>query len=250
VRIGLIIGTGVDFGTSEQWPEVRTPYGPAYAATIPLGGTEVVLLRRHGPGHNVPPHLINYRANLWALRQAGVERVLATAAVGSMRKEMPPGSMAVVGDFIDFTKSRDATIFDRPGERVVHIDFSTPYCPEVSAALEQAAAELGIRLERRLTYVCVDGPRYETPAEIRMFAQWGGDVVGMTGVPEVVLAREMGMCYGGLAVLANYAAGIGDGPLSHEEVIACVGKRRQDIQNVLERAVTIIPTTRGCCSLP
>jgi 5'-methylthioadenosine phosphorylase len=246
MSIGIIAGTGVDLPI-ESWSEVATPYGPACLSTARIGEHEVVLLRRHGPGLNVPPHLINHHANLSALCEAGVRRVIATAAVGSLRRELSPGSLAVVCDFIDFTRHRVGTIFDRPAETVVHTDFSTPYCREISSALERAAEEIKVDLTRRVTYVCVDGPRYETPAEVRMFAHWGGDVVGMTGAPEVVIAREMGLCYGALAILSNYAAGIVDEPLSHEYVVRCVSERRQQIHDVLAGAVALIPEARTCC---
>ena len=251
MRIGLITGTGIDFPASaEQSSEIITPYGPAHVATAEVAGQPVAVLRRHGPGLNIPPHLINYKANMLALKEMGVERVIATAAVGSMRKDLTPGSLAVVCDFIDFTKRRETTIYNRPGPEVVHTDFSTPYCPQMSAAMEQAAAELGIPLGRRVTYVCVDGPRYETPAEIRMFLQWGGDVVGMSGVPEVTLARELGMCYGALAVASNLVPGIGDRSLSHKQVIECVSACEEQIRSLLERTIALIPKARVCCLPP
>lgn len=204
MRIGLIAGTGMArVVPAGDWREAQTPYGAAALAEIGIGGRDVVLLRRHGPKANIPPHLINYRANLRAMKDAGVDRIIATAAVGSLHEDIPAGSMAVIGDFIDFTKRRENTCFDVPGQEVVHTDFTMPYCPVVSSELERAAFEAGVPLGRRVTYVCVDGPRYETPAEIRMFAQLGGDVVGMTGVPEVVLAREMGMCYGAMAIVTR-----------------------------------------------
>lgn len=245
--IGVIVGTGVDFFSStEPWSEVQTPYGSAHLSTATVGGREVALLRRHGPGLNVPPHLINYRANMWALREAGVRRVIATAAVGSMWKDISPGTMSVIDDFIDFTKRRETTIFDQPGETVVHTDFTTPYCLEISDAIETAASDSQIALGKRVTYMCVDGPRYETPAEIEMFARWGGDVVGMTGVPEVILARELGMCYGALAIVTNYAAGILKKPLSHEEVVRAVAERRHQIEKILTETVTNLPKERNC----
>lgn len=250
MKTALIVGTGVDFSTTEgEWSEIASPYG-ASITMVNIGDQPVAILRRHGPAMNVPPHLVNYRANMLALQEMGVERVIATAAVGSMRQDLPPGSLVVVGDFIDFTKHREPTIYDRPGPKVTHTDFSTPYCPEISGALEQAAAEFGIRLGKRATYVCVDGPRYETPAEIRMFAQWGGDVVGMTGVPEVVFARELGMCYATLAIVSNLAAGISEKPLSHKEVVEQVSRRREEVGSLLERAVALIPQTRSCCATP
>lgn len=246
MNIGIIAGTGMDWLTPlEGWPGVKTPYGPAHIGAVEIGGRRVAVLRRHGPGLNVPPHLINYRANLWALREAGVRRVLATAAVGSMKKDMEPGTLAVMHDFVDFTRRRVGTMFDETGEAVVHMDFSIPYCPEISSSLEQAAEDQGIAMGRRVVYVCVDGPRYETPAEIRGYANWG-DVVGMTGVPEVVLARELGMCYGALAVLTNYAAGVADKCLSHEEVVACMLECHQMVHDVFSLSVTKIPDSPGC----
>lgn len=247
---GLIVGSGMEYLNPESaWREAPTPYGFTVTANIKLGGREVVLLRRHGPGLNVPPHLINYRANMWAMREAGVKRVLSTAAVGSLRKTLKPGDLAVIHDFIDFTKHRDFTIYDRPGERVIHTDFSTPYCRIMSSSLDIASAELEIKLGPQVVYVCVDGPRYETPAEIKMYAKWGGDVVGMTGVPEVVLARELDICYGSLAIVTNYAAGISEHKLSHEEVLAMMSNRREGIHAVLERAIALLPDTENCCSL-
>lgn len=250
MRIGVIIGTGVDMLPSgEEWPQIASPFG-ACITTTNIAGQPVALMRRHGPGLNTPPHLINYRANILAFKDMGVQQVLATAAVGSMHEDLPPGSLGIVQDFIDFTKHRETTIYDVPGPEVVHTDFSTPYCPEISAAMERAAGELGIPLARQVTYVCVDGPRYETPSEIRMFAQWGGDVVGMTGVPEVIFARELGICYGSLAIISNYAAGISDRPLSHQEVVERVSACRNQIRSLLERTVALIPDTRTCCVPP
>ena len=250
MKIGLIVGSGMDWLTPlQEWSEASTPYGYTVTTTIPFGGRDLVVVRRHGPQLNVPPHLINYRANLWALREAGVKGLLATAAVGSLRKEIKPGTLALARDFIDFSKRGGVTIFDRPGDRLKHIDISTPYCPLISSAIEQAAVELGIELGPRVVYVCVDGPRYETPAESRMFAVLGGDVVGMTSAPEAVLAREMEMCYASLTIVANYAAGLSQHRVTHEEVLAGVASRRQDVHDILQRAVALIPEAGNCCSV-
>jgi 5'-methylthioadenosine phosphorylase len=249
MKTGLIVGTGMgDLAPDTEWREVSTPYGSVCTANTMLGGTEVVLLRRHGPGLNVPPHLINYRANMWALCDAGVKCALSTAAVGSLNKDLKPGDLAVINDFIDFTKRRESTIYDKPGESVVHIDFSEPYCTVLSSSMEGAAAELGIALARKVVYVCVDGPRYETPAEIRMFARWGGDVIGMTGVPEVVIARELHMCYASLAIVTNYGAGISEHALSHQEVVDMVSRRCKDVCAIIEKTISSLPQTGDCCS--
>lgn len=248
MHVGIIAGTGMaSLAETAKWREIETPYGTACLADAVLDGAEAAILLRHGQGLNIPPHLINYRANMWALREAGTERVIATAAVGSMRLELKPGTLAVVSDFIDFTKHQLKTFYDHPCEEMVHPDFSQPYCPGISSAVEQAAVDLGIEMERRVVYVGVDGPRYETPAEVRMFAQWGGDVVGMTGVPEVVLARELGMCYGTMAIITNYAAGVKEGSLSHQEVLACMAESRDRIRSLISRAAVLISAIPICC---
>jgi 5'-methylthioinosine phosphorylase len=246
MRTALILGTGMDLHMAGQSWEAISPYGAAITTTV-IGGERIAILKRHGPALTIPPHLINYRDNMLALRHMGIERIIATSAVGSLRKDLPPGTLAVVGDFIDFTKQRDPSIYVTPGPDVVHTDFSTPYCAEVSDAIEKAAQALDIPLARRVTYLCVDGPRYETPAEIRVFAQWGADVVGMTGIPEAVYARELGMCYGSLAISTNFVPGVGDRPISHQEVIEWVSARSQQIYNLLHRAAALIPQTHTCC---
>lgn len=247
--VGLILGTGLSFPEmEEQYVETTTPYGQAFLCMSVLGGERILLLRRHGPTLNIPPHLINYRANMWALRKAGVTHIIATAAVGSLREDIRPGSLATVGDFIDFTKQRKSTFLDYPSECVAHVDLSIPYCPVISSAMERAASNIGTAILRRITYVCVDGPRYETPAEVRMFSNWGGDVVGMTGVPEVILARELGMCYGSLAIVANYASGISAHIISHSEVIESVSSRRQVVYRLLEQTIVQISNEPPCCS--
>lgn len=248
MSIGLILGTGLRFSEmEEQYVETSTPYGQAFLSTTALGGQQILLLRRHGPTLNIPPHLINYRANMWALRRAGVSRIIATAAVGSLREEIRPDSLATIGDFIDFTKQRESTFLDRPKEYVIHADFSVPYCPVISSAMERAASNMGITISRHVTYVCVDGPRYETPAEVRMFSNLGGDVVGMTGVPEVILARELGMCYGSLAIVTNYAAGISAHRISHSEVIKSASSLQQIIYELLRQTIAQISNEPSCC---
>ncbi|MHB1000238.1 MAG: MTAP family purine nucleoside phosphorylase [Armatimonadota bacterium] len=241
MRYGIIAGTGIEApDIKRSWEVIDTPYGEAYISRIQMGGQDTALLRRHGPGLNVPPHLINYRSNIWALKSLGVEYVFATAAVGSLRRSLCPGAIIVVDDFIDFTKRRVCTYFDNVGETVVHTDFSVPYSHIVTSSIRNASLNSGIDVGPGVVYVCVDGPRYETPAEIRMFAQWGGDIVGMTGVPEVVLAKETGINYGMLAIVTNYAAGIIEQRLSHEEVVACVNSNRQHILDIIDRSIYLI----------
>jgi len=245
--IAVIAGTGVAGPMDERSiTRVSTPYGEAFLSEARFGAHSVVLLARHGPGLNVPPHLINYQANIWALKEVGIRSVISTFAVGSLREDLRPGSLAVVNDFIDFTKRRAFTFFEQAQESVIHTDFTDSYCPRVTRALHDSAAEAGLGRLPEVTYVCMEGPRYETPAEVRMLGALGGGVVGMTGVPEVVLAREIGLCYGGIAIVTNYAAGISPTPLSHEEVVASVSEQGVRVREIIGRAVEHLEKHREC----
>lgn len=244
MKTGLIVGTGMDdLAEGVPWVEASTPFGYTVTATIQFGGREVLIVRRHGPALNILPHLVNYRANLWAMRDAGVRRILSTAAVGSLRKEIEPLSLCLVKDFIDFSKHRTLTIYDRPTERLIHTDLSKPYCPLLNSVLEHAAMDSGVQLGPRAVYVCVDGPRYETPAEVRMFAQWGGDVIGMTSAPEAALAKEMDICYASIAIVTNYAAGLAGHPLTHKDVAHDARALQPKVRAILEKAVALVPET-------
>ncbi len=247
-EVAIIGGTGLyDPGllldTAEQL--VRTPFGPVALLTGRWGERRVAFLPRHGPGHSTPPHRVNYRANIWALAEMGVRRCLASAACGSLREDLPPGSLATCDQFLDFTRGRPSTFFDGGEEGVRHVDMTEPYCPELRAALAAAAEGLGLRLAPRATYVCTEGPRFETPAEIRAFAMLGGDLVGMTGVPEVVLAREVGICYAAVAIATNFAAGLAGQPLSHDEVVAAMGQATADVRRLMLAALEGLD--RGAC---
>ena len=247
--IAVIGGTGVyDPGILDgsEIVTVETPYG---AATVSLGtfhGRRVAFMARHGEGHSVPPHRVNYRANMAALNKLGVERVLATAAVGSLNPVMAPGHLVAVDQFIDLTKSRPQTFFEGGQAGVVHTDMTQPYCPELRDLLRSAAGRLGLVLHHGGTYVCTEGPRFETPAEIKMIRMVGGDLVGMTGVPEVVLARELGMCYAAVAMVTNFAAGISPTRLSHQEVLEVMGENAAKIRRLLMEVIDGVDGTGGC----
>lgn len=250
--IGIIGGTGLyspdflDYPCSEL---ISTPYGEVALYRGRYGGHEVFFLPRHGTGHLLPPHRVNYRANLWALREVKAERVLATAAAGSLSRRIRPGDVVALDQFIDFTRSRPSTFFEGDQAGLQHVDLTEPYCPEIRAAFLAAAVSLGLPFHRRGCYVCTEGPRFETPAEIKMFRLLGGDVVGMTNVPEVVLAREAGLCYGAVALVTNYAAGISPGPIVHQEVVDMVKDRVPLIHQMLLRAIDHIPIAASCgCS--
>lgn len=232
--------------------EVTTRYGTALLSQGSFRGEEVVFLARHGTKHGTPPHKVNYRANIAALLKLGVKKVVATAAVGSLNEKMLPGSMILLEQFLDFTKAREATFFDGGESGVVHTDFTAPYCPEINERLLTAAGNAGLELQGGAVYVCTEGPRFETPAEIRMFRQLGGDLVGMTNVPEVVLAREAGLCYSTVALSTNFAAGISKTVLTHQEVLETMAENSEKVRRLLIEAVAALssyPRTCACQSL-
>ena len=209
---------------------VRTPYGdPSGALTFGrIGDCEVVFLARHGYGHTIVPHEVNYRANLWALRESGADSIVSVASVGGIRNDIWPGTLVLPHQVIDYTWGRAATFFEGPGQPVNHIDFTEPYSRTVRAQLLKAAAAIGERIMDGAVYAATQGPRLETAAEINRLERDGADIVGMTGMPEAALARELGVEYAAIAVVANYAAGRGDS----EHAVAL-----DKIQTVLDEAM-------------
>ncbi|HHY48024.1 MAG TPA: S-methyl-5'-thioadenosine phosphorylase [Firmicutes bacterium] len=249
MRVAIIGGTGVlDPGLLKDICEhvISTPYGDAAVKTGTYGEEEVAFIARHGWTHSIPPHKVNYRANISALKQIGVTRIIATSAVGSLNPDMKPGDCVVLDQFIDFTKARASTFFDGGDGGVVHTDFTEPYCKEIRACLIKAGQDLGIPTHVRGTYVATEGPRFETAAEIRMFRLLGGDVVGMTNVPECVLAREAGICYAAVAVVTNFAAGISSRPLSHQEVVEVMHENSERLRKIIARTIETLPARPGC----
>ena len=228
-RIAVIGGTGFGQALVAGTPEtVETPYGAAFLTRADLGdGRELLFLARHGAGHRLPPHRINHRANIAALRDLGADAVFATAAAGSLRPEIVPGDLVILDDFLDLTKGEVVTFFGEPGD-VRHTDFVHPYDPSLRAALLASVdPALAANVHPRGTYLCVSGPRYETPAEVRLFAAWGADVVGMTGAPEATLCREAGLPYAAVALVTNYGSGLMDAAsLSHADVEARMADSR------------------------
>ena len=191
---------------------VRTPYGdPSGAITFgTIRGEPVAFLARHGYGHTIPPHKVNYRANIWALAQYEVKYIVSVASVGGIRADLMPGVLAVPDQIIDYTHGRAFTYFDGSDRSVVHIDFTQPYCEALRQRLAQAAEQAGEQVVHGGTYGATQGPRLETAAEIDRMERDGADMVGMTGMPEASLARELGLCYAAMAVVVNYAAGRAD----------------------------------------
>jgi 5'-methylthioinosine phosphorylase len=190
----------------------RTPYGdPSGAITCgKVGKSDVLFLARHGYGHTIAPHEVNYRANLWALKDCGADRVVSVASVGGIRNDIWPGMILLPHQVIDYTWGRPSTFFEGPGAPVNHIDFTEPYSRLMRMRLLKAAAATGERITDGGVYAATQGPRLETAAEINRLERDGADIVGMTGMPEAALAREIGLEYAALTVVANYAAGRGD----------------------------------------
>ena len=229
--------------------EVTTPYGKVRAKRGTISHDdrelELALIGRHsnsdsGRGEHLPPHCLNYRANVWAAKALGSVRVIATNSVGTLG-DHPPGSFLVANDFIDLTKSRVNTFFDTA---TVHVDMTEPYCCEVSKCLTHALESNGL-VQQTGVYVCTEGPRFETAAEIRMLQSFG-DVVGMTGLPEVVLARELGMCYASLCIITNRACGLAGKKLSVDEVLEMLDEKQETLRNIILDAVSSLPEHRDC----
>jgi 5'-methylthioinosine phosphorylase len=199
---------------------VHTPYGePSGPITHGMiGGKRIVFLARHGYTHTIPPHRVNYRANIWALKSLGVEKIVAIAAVGGITPDMKPTCLVIPDQIIDYTYGRAHTYFEDGLTSVTHIDFSWPYCTEVRNALLKAAADAGLDVVPHGTYAATQGPRLETAAEISRLERDGCDLVGMTAMPEAALARELELCYASCAVVANWAAGKSDEEISMDEI--------------------------------
>ncbi|RMD80106.1 MAG: S-methyl-5'-thioinosine phosphorylase [Gammaproteobacteria bacterium] len=223
---------------------LETPYGPPSAPLLRgrLGGRELLFLARHGEGHTIPPHRINYRANLWALKEAGAPRVLAVAAVGAIDPSLAPGALALPEQLIDYTHGREATFFDGDGtpEGVVHVDFTEPYDAALRERVLAAARAAGVPLAEGGVYGATQGPRLETAAEIRRMARDGCTLVGMTGMPEAALARELGLPYACLAVVANAAAGVGEGPITMADIQRALEGGMARVRRLLEALVPLL----------
>jgi len=232
-----LYGLGDDFATDGKAPR-DTPYGDT-SADILLGrwqGRELAFLPRHGEGHRVPPHRINYRANIWALKQQGASRIISVNAVGGIAPELAPQTLAVPDQIIDYSSGREQTFFDGGDEQARHIDFSWPYDPELRAILVEAGEQRNLQLVNKGTYGCTNGPRLETAAEILRMRNDTCSMVGMTGMPEAALARELGLDYACLALVVNWAAGIQPREISMQEIIVNMERGMQEVKFLLSVA--------------
>ncbi len=240
-EIGIIGGSGlynILKDTTDR--DIKTPYGdPSGKVEIgKVNGVEIAFLPRHGKKHSIPPHKVNYRANIWALQSLGVTRILTVSAVGSLKEELPPGDIIMPDQFIDFTRRRDLTFYDGP--EVYHISAADPFCPDLNSKIEKAGKEAGIKTHLGGTYVCIEGPRFSTRAESKMFRQFA-DIIGMTLVPEINLALEKAMCYSTIATITDYDVW-SDRPVDASEVIKTVKENEEKTQKLL---FNLMPSLKG-----
>ena len=249
--IGIIGGTGVydpELFKLKETVKLSTPYG-APSDEIQIGdmeGVTVAFLQRHGREHTLPPHVVNYRANLWALKHCGVERVVSPCAVGSLQEEFEPGQIVIVDQFIDFTKKRDYTYYD--GAKTVHISTADPFCTELRELFAKEAKRIKVPHHKDGTYVCIEGPRFSSRAESQMFRAFA-DIIGMTLCPEVQLARELEICYLSLAMITDYDVWA-EHPVDVDTVVRTMAENLDKIKALIQAAVPKIPEARMRCECP
>ncbi len=251
-ELGVIGGSGFYsfFGEDVEEVAASTPWGePSAPVTLgEVGGRRVAFLPRHGRAHEFPAHRVNYRANLWALRQLGVQRVLAPCACGSLRPDVHPGDVVVCDQLVDRTSARADTYFDGPVAN--HVSFADPYCPELRGVVVKEAGPLGLTAHDGGTVVVVQGPRFSTRAESRWYRDQGWDVVNMTQHPEAVLARELGLCYATVALVTDYDTGVEDDPgaegVSQKAVFAFFEQNLARVRSLLLAVLPAIPLEATC----
>jgi len=250
-EIGIFGGSGFySFLADVEEIEIDTPYGRPSAPVLVgrIGSREVAFLPRHGTSHHLPPHMINFRANLWALKELGVVRIIGPCAAGSLKKEVKPGDFVVSDQLVDRTTGRSDTFYDGPV--TTHVSFADPYCPELRRLAIDTAGDRGINVHERGTVVAIQGPRFSTRAESRWFQDAGWEVINMTQYPEAYLARELEICYVNVALITDYDVGLeGQAAVRHEEVLAVFEANNDKLRDLLFSIVPKIPTERSCpCS--
>ena len=247
-EIGIFGGTGIyDSGLLNDSKEItiETPYGKT-SDSITIGefnGRKVAFMPRHGKKHTIPPHLINFRANIWAFKELGVKRIIAPSAVGSLKEDFQPGHFALPSQFIDFTKSRKGT-FSENG-RVIHISVADPFCPELQNVVLDAVKDQEIEIHKDCTYVCIEGPRFSTKAESKFFRTTGADIIGMTLVPECQLAREAQICYVSISTITDYDVWA-EKPVMAKEVMETLAKNVEMTKKILTIVINQIPEQKSC----
>ena len=251
VKIGIIGGSGMDdprLMKDIREKKMRTPYGsPSSPLTLgKIQGREVVILARHGKDHSIYPTGVNFRANIYALKKEGCTHILATTAVGSLRENIRPGDLVFVDQFIDWTKHRALTFHD---EKVIHTPMSEPFCKGLRVLLAESAKELKLRHHKKGTVITIEGPRFSTKAESHMFRKWGADVINMSTVPEVILAREAGICYQSIAMSTDYDCWKeGEEPVTWEMVLSIMTKNADNVKKLLLKTIPKIAHAECECN--
>jgi 5'-methylthioadenosine phosphorylase len=246
--IAIIGGTGVydpELIENAERVKVYTPYGSP-SSTITIGdyeGLKIAFLPRHGDGHVIPPHMIPYRANIWALKELGVKRIVASSAVGSLRMDYEPGDFVLTNQFIDRTKTRKDTFYE--GGTIAHVSSADPVCPQLHDFFGNHADKLGLTCHKEGTYVCIQGPRFSSRAESKLFRQWGCDIIGMTMYPEIILAREAEICYVSVAMVTDYDVWA-DKPVTAAEVIETMEGNSANFKKLIMSALPEIPKEMTC----
>jgi len=248
-KIAIIGGTGLEdpkFFKRIKEIKIKTPFGSPSAAIhiTDFLGNKVAFLSRHGKLHGIPPHRVNSKANIWALQKMGIERIIGVCVVGSLKKNFRPGDIVICDQFIDFTKKRDYTFYNK---EVTHISLADPFCPELRKLFYKEAKKLEIPVHQKGTYLCIEGPRFSTRAESKFFRNFA-DVIGMTLIPEATLAREKEICYLSLAMITDYDVWQPH-PVNVKEVIETMGENVEKIKKLLKVAIPKIKDQRSCaCS--
>ncbi len=245
-KIAIIGGSGVEdphFFKKIDQIKIKTPFG-APSALISINdfyGKKVAFLSRHGLKLGLPPHQVNSKTNIWALKELGAERIIGICAVGSLQKEYKPGDIVISDQLIDFTKKRDSTFYD---SSTVHVSLADPFCDDLRGIFYKEAKKLKIPVHKKGTYICIEGPRFSTRAESKFFRNFA-DIIGMTLMPEVSLAREMEICYLSLAMVTDYDVWQ-EHPVNFEEIVTTMGKNLEKIKNILKVAIPKIKDQRNC----
>ena len=250
-EIGVFGGSGFyEWFADGRSIDLETPYGsPSGSISVAsIGGRRVAFMPRHGPSHRLPAHAVNYRANVWAMREVGVRRLLGPCAVGSLRPEIAPGLVVICDQFIDRTRARADTYYSGP--EVVHISSADPYCPELRGLAAEVSSQQRLDFKPAGTVVVVQGPRFSTRAESQWFTRMGWHVVGMTQYPEVILARELEMCYLNISMVTDYDAGVIDRPevtaVQAHDVMRVLAANIDRLRGLLSLLIPRIPTSPGC----
>jgi len=250
IQYAIIGGTGIyESGISPETIPVETEYGMVEIDILEFQGNTIVFLPRHGKNHSTPPHLINFRANLKALQNVGVKQIFSTGAVGSLNPKFKVGSLVLLNDFLDMTHHRYQTFFEGNSDGVNHVKMDEPYCKNLQKKLIYHAQKMDINFHKEAVYICTEGPRFETKAEIKMMSLLGADVVGMTNVPEVILAKELGMCYASVCIVVNLATGMDINPIKTDQICKIIADKKEKMENLFFKIFTNSLDQKNCdCS--